>query len=99
MYAKNHNAEAIGFKVNYSQIRKYAVILSWVKQNDVKIIQLVRYNLLKRLVSHKIANTRNLFHTTQSVEPIKVHIDPKVLIEDFSRREKRFAKYRKRFIK
>ena len=98
LYAENHNVGAVGYKVNYSQIRKYAATISWVKQNDVKIIQLVRYNLLKRLVSHKIANARNFCHTTQAVEHIKVHIDPKVLKEDFSRREKRFAMYRKRFI-
>ena len=94
MYAKNQNADAIGFKVNYSQSRKNRVILSWVKQNDVKIIQLVRYNLLKRLVSHKIANTRSMCHSTHPLEPIKVHIDPKVLIEDFRRRQKRFNRYK-----
>lgn len=97
LYAENHNAKAVGFKMNYSQIRKYAATISWVKQNDVKIIQLIRNNLLKRLVSHKIANTRDLRHSTQSVEPIKVHIDPEVLIDDFRRSQKRFAKYRKYF--
>ena len=55
LYSENHNAEAVGFKVNYSQINRYSAMISWVKQNDVKIIHLVRNNLLKRLVSHKIA--------------------------------------------
>lgn len=98
MYVKHQNVEAVGFKVNYSQIRKYAATISWVKQNDVRIIHLIRNNLLKRLVSHKIANTRNLCHSTESVEPIKVYIDPVALKEDFKRRQKRFARYRKRFI-
>jgi hypothetical protein len=39
-----------------------------------------------------------LLHSTQSVEPIKVRIDPKILIKDFKRRQIRFAKYIKRFI-
>jgi hypothetical protein len=98
LYGENHNADAVGFKVNYSQINRYSVIISWIKQNDLKIIHLIRSNLLKRLVSHKIANTRDLRHSTKSVEPIKVHIDPKVLIDDFRRRQKRFARYRMRFI-
>ena len=97
LYAENYNAEAVGYKMNYSQIRKYAATVSWIKKNDGKIIQLMRNNLLKRLVSHKIANTRNMCHSTQSVEPIKVHIDPGVLIDDFRKGQKRFAKYRKLF--
>jgi LPS sulfotransferase NodH len=90
--------KAAGFKVNYSQIKKYSATISWVKQNDVKIIHLLRKNLLKRLVSHKIANARNLCHSTEAVEPIKIYIDPTVLKEDFRRRKKRFTRYRKRFI-
>jgi hypothetical protein len=97
LYAENHNAEAVGFKVNYSQINRYPAIIPWIKQNDIKIIHLIRMNLLKRLVSHKISTTRNLCHSTQTVEPIKVHIDPKILIDDFRRRQKRFAKYKMRF--
>jgi hypothetical protein len=97
LYAENHNAEAVGFKVNYSQINRYSEIASWIKQTDLKIIHLIRNNLLKRLVSHKIANIQNLCHSTQSVEAIKVHIDPKTLIDDFRRRQKRFAKYTNRF--
>jgi LPS sulfotransferase NodH len=98
LYADHLQADAVGFKVNYSQLSKYSEIVSWVKENDVKIIHLMRTNLLKRLVSHKIANTRNLCHSTRSVEPIKVHIDPEVLIADFHRRQKRYARYKKRFI-
>jgi hypothetical protein len=97
LYADNHNAEAVGFKVNYSQMNRYSGIASWIKQTDLNIIHLIRNNLLKRLVSHKIANIRNLCHSTQSVEPIKVHIAPETLIDDFRRRQKRFAKYTNRF--
>jgi LPS sulfotransferase NodH len=98
LYSSNDNVEAVGFKINYSQLRKYTETFSWIKQNDVRIIQLVRNNLLKRLVSHKVANMRNLLRATQKVEPIKVHIDTGGLIEDFRRRQRRFAKYRKDFI-
>jgi len=98
LYAEHHNVEAVGFKVNYSQIKKYPVTISWVKQNDVTIIHLVRNNLLKRLVSHKIAHTRNLMHSTQPVEPIKVRIDPRILKEHLRKRQIRFDEYRKLFV-
>jgi LPS sulfotransferase NodH len=98
LYAENHNSQAVGFKVNYSQINRYSAIISWIKQNDIKIMHLIRINLLKRLVSHKIANARNLLHSTQAVEPMKIHIDPKIPIKDFRRRQARFDKYKKRFI-
>ena len=49
-------------------------------------------------MSHKIANIRDLRHSTQSVEPVKVHIDPRVLVDDFRRRQRRFAKYSKRIV-
>jgi hypothetical protein len=68
----------------------------WIQKNDVKIIHLVRYNLLKRLVSHQIANKRNLLHSTQPVESIKVTVDPQILIDDFRRRQRRFIRYRER---
>ncbi len=99
LYAENYNAEAAGFKVNYSQIKRHSVIISWIKQNNPKIIHLIRNNLLKRLVSHKIANARNLVHSTQPVEPIKVNIDPQILGNNFRRCQKRFDKYRELFSK
>lgn len=98
IYNRSYRGEVIGFKVNYSQIRSHKIIYEWIKQNNIKVIHLVRYNLLKRLVSHKVAHARRLFHSTQSVAPIKVHIDPKILLEDFKRRQERFRKYRERFI-
>jgi hypothetical protein len=97
IYAINQDADAVGFKVNYSQIKRHPEIASWIKQNHLNILHLIRKNHLKRLVSHKIANIRNLRHSTQPVEPIKVHIDPKTLIDDFQRRQKRFAKFTNRF--
>jgi len=96
-YSKHQNSEAVGFKVNYSQINRYPATISWVNQNDVKIIHLVRDNLLKRLVSHKIANTRNLNNTRKPLKPIKINVDPKILLKDFRKRQKHFEKYRRVF--
>lgn len=97
LYAQDREADAVGFKVNYSQINRYPVIVSWIKENNLRIIHLIRSNLLKRLVSHKVANIRDLRHSTRSVDTTRVHIEPSILVEDFRRRQNRFARYRERF--
>lgn len=38
-------------------------------------------------------------HSKQAVESIKVRVEPKILIEDFSKRQKRFVRFRERFTK
>ena len=96
-YARHQNSEAVGCKVNYSQISRYPATISWVKQNDVKVIHLVRNNLLKRHVSNKIAITRDQHHSHKPLKPIKVYIDPKILLQDFRRRQNRFERYRELF--
>ena len=96
-YARHQDSEAVGFKVNYSQISRYPATISWVKQNDVKIIHLVRTNLLKRHVSNKIAVTRDVHHSNKPLEPIKIYIESKILVEDFRRRQNRFERYRTLF--
>ena len=98
LYNESRNAKAIGYKVNYSQVRRYRATISWVSQNNVKILHLIRVNLLKRLVSHKIAKARNLLHSTRAVEPMKIYIDPTTLLPDFRRRQARFDKYKRRFV-
>jgi hypothetical protein len=48
LFTNHHNdVKAVGYKVNYSQIRKHRATMSWIKQNDVKVIHLIRNNLLK----------------------------------------------------
>jgi hypothetical protein len=48
-------------------------------------------------VSHKIANTRNLNNTRKTLIPIKINIDPKILLKDFRKRQKRFEEVRRKF--
>jgi hypothetical protein len=96
-YSRHQNSEAVGCKVNYSQISKYPATIAWVKQNDVKVIHLVRMNLLKRHVSNKIAITRDVHHSKEPLKPIKVYIDPQILLEDFRRRQNRFERYKELF--
>lgn len=98
MYSSHpENKISVGYKVNYSQINRYKQIRVWVNANDVIIIHLVRNNLLKRLVSHKLAKQRKLYHSSKPVESIKTYINPKILESDFKRRQSRFARYRQRF--
>ena len=98
-YVKFKNSPVVGFKVNYSQLNRYPAAISWIKDNEVKVIHLVRNNLLKRHVSNLVAIKRNRRHSKVpgELKPTKVHVDTKNILEDFRRRQKRFEKFRRKF--
>ncbi len=98
-YATFKNSPVVGFKVNYSQVNRYPATISWIKENEVKVIHLVRNNLLKRHVSNLVAIKRNRHHSKVpgELKPTKVHVDTKILLEDFYRRQKRFEKFQRKF--
>ncbi len=89
-----NNAKAIGFKVSYNQIEKYPAIAAWIKEHEVRIIHLVRGNLLKAILSLKTARKRGQFHSTQKVKPVKVFVSPGKLKKSLGRRTRFIEKYR-----
>jgi LPS sulfotransferase NodH len=92
-----NNAKAIGFKVSYNQVEKYPAIAAWIREHDVRIIHLVRNNLLKRFLSHQTSRARGLAHATQPVKPIKIHVQIRKLGKDLTRRAWLIEKYRTMF--
>jgi LPS sulfotransferase NodH len=92
------NAKAIGFKLSYNQAEKYPAIAAWIKEHDVRIIHLVRNNVLKTALSLATAKKRKLHHSTQKVELVKVHLQPRKLKRNLARRTRLIEKYRTMFI-
>ena len=93
-----NNAKAVGLKVSYNQIEKYKAIAAWIEERDVRIIHLVRNNVLKTLLSLETAKKRSLFQSTRKVEPIKVHLHPGKLKRNLAKRTRRIEKYRAMFV-
>jgi LPS sulfotransferase NodH len=92
-----NQAKAIGFKLSYNHVEKYPAIASWVREHDVRIIHLVRNNLLKTLLSLEAAKKRGLHHSTQKVELVKVHLHPRKLKRKLKIRARLIEKYRTMF--
>lgn len=70
-------AEVIGLKVSYNQIAKYPAIAHWINEREVRIIHLVRENVLKTHLSLMTAKKRKLSHSTRKVVPVQVWLDPR----------------------
>jgi len=98
IYRVQNNIKAVGFKASYNQVKKYPQIVSWIRENDVKIIHLVRENILKTILSSETKRIRNLAHSTHAVEAVKVYLDTGKLLRHLRRRARLIEEHRMRFI-
>jgi len=91
------SSKAIGFKLSYNHVRKYPEIADWITDHDVRIVHFVRTNVLRTILSLATAKKRGVYHATQEVEPVRVHLDPRKLLRDLTRRTRLIEMYRTRF--
>jgi len=90
--------KAVGLKISYNHIDKYPAISTWIKAHGVRVVHLVRYNVLKTLVSSETAKRRGIHQSTQSVAPVKVHLHPDKVTRHLKRRIRVVEKYRQYFV-
>lgn len=79
---KNENFEqekAVGFKLMYYELSN-AFLNHWLTSEPVKIIHMVRENVLRILLSHWVAKKRNIWHTESRLDPVCIRIDPEAII-------------------
>lgn len=56
------NYRAIGFKLMYGQSKRFPAVLKYAKENNVRIVHIVRKNIFKTLISWESAKQRKLYH-------------------------------------
>lgn len=95
--AQPNDVQALGFKVSYNHIEKYPAIATWIEAHDIRIIHLVRDNVLKTALSLQTAKVRRLHHSTERVKPVQVYLNPGKLLRDLKRRTRSIEKYRAAF--
>lgn len=66
--------QAVGFKFMYNQSRRFSAVVPYLKQHDVRVIHVVRDNVLKTLLSRLVATTRGLYHSDRPTEAIRVRV-------------------------
>ena len=75
-----HGAQAVGFKFMLSQTRQFPAALRYVQDHRIKVLHVVRNNILKTLVSRVTAKQRKLYHSTENITVDKVYLRPRGLI-------------------
>ncbi len=78
LFASNPDAQAIGFKLMYDQAVKYPETLVYCMRNRVRVIHLVRPNILDMVISRELMVARGEAHATAADEviPLQVTLDP-----------------------
>lgn len=68
----------VGFKLMYSQLSQHPEILYYLARRRVRIIHLVRHNLLDILVSEELARVTGTAHvsTGEKLESVQVALEP-----------------------
>lgn len=76
------NGDAIGFKLMYDDFMRNPELLGYLAAKRVRIIHVVRENVLDVVISREAAQAKGLYHVwgERQVEPVSVELDTKHLI-------------------
>jgi hypothetical protein len=82
LYAPSAALEAIGFKLMYSHAKENPAVLAYLARRRVRVVHLVRANLLDILVSGATARARSRFHSEgDDLAPVTVSLDPSNVVK------------------
>lgn len=82
LYEPRHKLRAIGFKLMYDEARPYPEVLAYMKLRRVRVLHLVRENLLDLVLSREAMTHRRFVHarSEEQRESVKVHVDTTDLV-------------------
>ncbi len=91
IFTPRDHLEAAGFRLLYGASKAYPEIGNWIHAHEVKVIHLVRENLLKRLISEKTAPLHKMHHPRAGAQitTVKIMLDPVETLERLERKAKR----------
>ena len=80
---------AVGFKLGYGQVSQNPGAFPHLILRRLKVVQLVRDNLLKALVSYRVAKARGVFHAVKGerLADVRVWIDAESLVDALAEQE------------
>ncbi len=74
------DAKAIGFKLMRTQARQFPTVIQYANAHHVKIVHVVRENVLKTYISRETARVRKVAHSMQRVPVQQITISTETLI-------------------
>jgi LPS sulfotransferase NodH len=96
LYEPRHNFRAIGFKLMYPQVIRHPEILVYLRARQVRVLHLLRTNLLDIVLSREAMKARRFVHarTPEQQETVRIHVDIAHLLRGLARLEgeRRIAK-------
>ncbi len=84
LYAPRPETEAVGMKLMYSQLKADPWLLAYIVSRRVRVLHLVRTNLLDVVVSQETAKARSQYHAVASdaVEQPAIYLSPEQLVPE-----------------
>ena len=90
LYAPSPETEAVGFKLMYEHAKATPGVLAYIGWRRVRVVHLVRTNLLDILISADTARARGRFHSTGAeLAPVRVSLDPTTVVTRLDTLDKR----------
>ena len=81
LYAPRPGIEATGFKLMYQDVKEHPYVLAYIARRRVRVVHLLRTNLLDIVVSNDTARARGRFHASdEQVEQVAVPVDPDTIV-------------------
>ena len=97
VYARRPGVDAAGFKLMYSQLRVSRPLVPALVLQRVRVIHLVRRNVLDVLVSRHAAAARGTHHARSEVGSVRVRVPVDDLVRRIEEHEQSVADVRARF--
>lgn len=89
-FARHPDKRAVGLKLMYTQIAMLPETLLYLRSRDVRVIHLLRRNVLDVVLSGLAKSTRKLAHAQAGavVERVKLHVEPDWLLRQLAKRQR-----------
>ena len=78
--SRNVSLKAVGFKVMYSQIRHHPPLFFCLLLHRISVVHLIRKNYLDVILSERAVVMRDMPHSYDRVDEVKIYLDPSNLL-------------------
>jgi LPS sulfotransferase NodH len=79
---------AIGFKLMYNHVYRHPELVAYMMLHRVRVVHLVRENMLDTIVSAEAASVRGAPHSRAPVENVRIRLDTSALLRKLGRLER-----------
>ena len=97
IFKNNSIVSNVGFRIIYNMSLKYPALATWARNNDARVVHLIRKNILKTYVSSLTAPIHKMHHPREGekISTVKIHLDPKAAIKELNARLREIDEQRK----